>query len=136
MLPPEHFLRLGLGKPLGFGSVRATINDKGTCVADGDAWIQSLTSWAEPSATIDLPPLVKEFEVVMTSANSSILDEFQATARGFGPVPIHYPRTSEQQLGSGENFKWFVLNEKSGTQHSLPDLLAGDPLLPLLPHRH
>ena len=34
-LPAGHFLRLGLGKPLGFGSVRAEVVEAGTCLADG-----------------------------------------------------------------------------------------------------
>ena len=37
-LDENHFLRLGLGKPLGFGSVRAEIVSEGTRIATGEDW--------------------------------------------------------------------------------------------------
>ncbi|MDR3636736.1 MAG: TIGR03986 family CRISPR-associated RAMP protein [Isosphaeraceae bacterium] len=131
-LPAEHFLRMGLGKPLGFGSARAEIIRERTRVADGAAWAAGLSAWdSPPPESCDLAVMKGAFEAVINRANPTLLRSFQRAAEGFAGLPVHYPRCQNQQVGSGEHYKWFVKNEQ-GPKGPLPDLSAADPSLPLL----
>ena len=131
-LPPDHYLRMGLGKPLGFGSVRAEILPNATLVADGPALAASLTAWdSPPPAAFELDVAKREFEAAITAANPTLLQAFLKAAAGFPGSPVHYPRLATQRAGDGEQYRWFVANEK-GQQIPLPDLTGSDPSLPLL----
>ncbi len=131
-LPAEHFLRMGLGKPLGFGSVQAEIIPEKTRIADGSAWAATLTAWdCHPPVSCDLNTMKSEFESAINTANPTLLQSFLRAAEGFPGLPVHYPRLRIQQAGSGEHYKWFVENERT-ERLPLPDLLADDPSLPLL----
>ena len=58
------------------------------------------------------------------------IEAFLAAARGHADsLPTHYPRTTQAPDPAGENFKWFVANEKEGKSPkgrklSLPSLDA------------
>lgn len=152
-LPPDHFFRLGGGKPLGFGSVHLSIDE---CdVRTGDDLITRYSTWNTPPAAADptdraiqafqqavvetYPPTAPDggFEEV------SFIKAFLVACRGYQTapgnstsLPIHYPRaTANGQPGppspDGESFKWFVANEQKGARYALPDL-AGDVGLPTL----
>ncbi len=127
-LPDDHFLRLGLGKPLGFGSVRAEVVPEGTCLADGADWTNALGTWDATPATHDRQPLRDEFEAEMMAANPDLIPAFRKSAQGFGDLPIHYP---PQVTAAGGHFEWFRDNERPGTNNqtaglklALPDLTA------------
>jgi CRISPR/Cas system CSM-associated protein Csm3 (group 7 of RAMP superfamily) len=131
-LPADHYLRMGLGKPLGFGSIRAEFLPDATRVADGSAWAASLVAWdSPPPAAVDLDAAKREFEAAIKAANPAVLPAFLKAAAGFAGSPVHYPRLDTQQAGDGEHYRWFVANEK-GEQLPLPDLTPGDPSLPRL----
>ena len=131
-LPAEHFLRMGLGKPLGFGSVQVEFIPEKTRIADGSAWAATLTAWdSPPPVSCDLDTMKSEFESAIKTANPTLLQSFLRAAGGFPGLPVHYPRLRIQQAGSGEHYKWFVENERT-KRLPLPDLLADDPSLPLL----
>ena len=136
-LPAGHFLRLGLGKPLGFGSVAAEVVSAD--VADGAAWTDAIPSGGPPTATPDLKPFAAEFETAMTAANPKLLATFRTSAAGFADLPIkyppaqseHYTRTGTEE--GGKHYQWFGVNElvskeKVGQKLALPDL--DDPALP------
>ncbi len=128
--PVGQHLRLGLGKPLGFGSVRAEIVPADTVLADGAAWTACIAKGGQPKPE-EFAEMVKEFEDAMNGANPTLLASFKKASEGFAGVPIHYPRTQGQSAGSGEHYEWFTRNEgKGGRQLALPDLLAADPTLP------
>lgn len=133
-LPEGQFLRLGLGKPLGFGSVRAEIVD--SRVNTGAEWVKAMPS-SEP-APIDLDSAREEFVAAINSVNPDLLKAFGIAAAGFADLPIHYPpsqpdryRNDNQEDGGGKHYQWFGLNESS-QRISLPDL-PGKPGLPRTP---
>ena len=113
-LPPDHFLHLGLGKPLGFGSVRAEIKTDGTCVAGGSAWVEAISngrSWPAGISVDALGRMALMFQRLVDGANPNLLKSFKRAALGLGELPIHYPRLVDQPAGETEHFHWFVQNE-------------------------
>jgi CRISPR-associated protein (TIGR03986 family) len=131
-LPKDHFLRLGLGKPLGFGSVYAEIDADKTLVAESAAWIKSWSQWEAIPDTLDLASTVGPFTQAINAANPKLLDSFQKAAAGFDELPIHYPRLAGQGPLQGDHFRWFVENERGNQHRVLPDLFEEDVSLPLL----
>ncbi len=128
------FLRLGLGKPLGFGSVKAKIDR--VQLADGKTWIDSIGSGSPPASIVGaifiaetISPFITEFKDPKNNSVLKVLDDFQTAARGFPATQTHYPRLPNQQPGDGKHFEWFTKNE-SGQGYNLPDLTPGDPSLP------
>ncbi|MCX7775560.1 MAG: TIGR03986 family CRISPR-associated RAMP protein [Spirochaetaceae bacterium] len=132
-------LRLGAGKPLGFGSVALSIEN--ACFAKGsELMIKKYAGWdcrlgKTPQAGID--PLVNKYKEAMqkffTQGYQSFDDipcikAFLVAAEGFKDSnPIHYPRTTEAPSPEGESFKWFVENERR-EKWSLPSLANRIPL--------
>ncbi len=47
-LPPDHYHRLGGGKPLGFGSIRLEFDMGGTDVRDGADWERWYSTFTSP----------------------------------------------------------------------------------------
>jgi CRISPR-associated protein (TIGR03986 family) len=150
-LPPDHYHRLGGGKPLGFGSVRMEIT--GLDLRDGEGWrgfYRSLTATTTEGKHIHdatdtaVGLLVADYQnAVLTAYKAPSFDEvpfikaFKAAATGFADgLPVHYPRTEAAPNPEGESFKWFVANEgKDGLHLGLAALDKGDPGLPLSPRR-
>jgi CRISPR-associated protein (TIGR03986 family) len=140
-LPPEHYHRLGGGKPLGFGSVRLDLEPTRTDIRDGAGWKTSYLSLipADPDPETrarDLKGLCEEclgtFDQVV--GQQTFVRAFLAAARGFH-LPIHYPRSTRAPHPEGKAYEWFVANdrERQGTCIGLPlGDLAGDPGLPFL----
>lgn len=128
-LSEEHYLRLGLGKPLGFGSVRVEMDSDESRVADGAEWIGAIAGQGPAPTGIDLATSREAFEGAMSKANPELLAAFKVAAAGLGNAPVHYPLVAGQEPGSGETFKWFVANEKAEERKVLPDLLSNNPFL-------
>ena len=138
----DHFLRLGHGKPLGFGSVNAKITGaelrKGSdmkadymafgaaapvpitevdCLAGAIATYKSTFAGLFGAGDFDANPVIKAF------VNAS---------KGMDAKPVHYPRAGFAPLPpnpNGESFQWFVSNAKTGNdvpprQHALDPLWA------------
>ena len=133
--------RLGLAKPLGFGSVRIEIDDsegRGLQLLDANARYGTDT-WLMPSSQT-APPLQREqyvraFKRAMIrrfawnraqsiheendSGWDSAFEALDNTAdlRALLNAPpanlaIHYPRLDSAPLPDGENFKWFMANNR------------------------
>jgi hypothetical protein len=151
-LKPEHFHRLGGGKPLGFGSVRMEIVEGETKLYDGDSW-RKFYGTLDPCSPppVDRRAAVGEFQEAVASAygNGAAFDQvsfiaaFRNMAKGFDRLATHYPRARQEgQTDSvpphpeGQAYEWFVANDRTGAQRgprvSLPDL-ATDKGLPMLP---
>ena len=130
-LPPKHFLRLGLGKPLGFGSVGAELLPDSR-IADGAMWIEALRTGTGKPTSIDLAPFARVFQEELDRSNlRPLLQAFLTASRGFGDLPIHTPRRQGAHPSDGKQYKWFVENDNQHHRHTLPDL-DGDVSLPLL----
>jgi CRISPR-associated protein (TIGR03986 family) len=153
-LDPNHYHRLGGGKPLGFGSVRLEIDWGQTNLRIGAQWRESYATLdkiekPEHDAALDC---IKKFQNEMAQTYGkggfdqvSFIAAFKRCAEGFKDrKPIHYPRAKqkEQQPNStipphpeGKAFEWFVANERTGKfggpKLPLPDL-ANDGGLPIL----
>ena len=142
-LPEKHVHRLGGGKPLGFGSVRLTIDWEQTDLRNGSDWqafyktlddSQNAGQTSKPKDAIAL--FKQEVEKIYSEPfqQVSFIQAFLQAARGFeDQKPVHYPRVRRQgQNGKppphpdGESFKWFTENERTGNnggdQISLPPL--------------
>ena len=133
-LPANHFLRLGLGKPIGFGSVRIEIDGQGSCIADGKDWVTKFTEWSAKPNGMDLLGLRAQYESMMNSLNPSLLQSFLQLAKGFGDVDVKYPPSPDNPNEIGQHFKWFAANERRAAGAlSLPDVSDVDPLLPNAP---
>lgn len=131
-LPSDHFLRLGGGKPLGFGSVRLEVD--AFDVRTGDELRHRYSAWTAVGSGADprqqVVQAVQAFQDAIVQAyppdgqqcfeGVSFIRAFLAACRGHGDdLPTHYPRASEDgQPGppspEGESFKWFVQNEGAG----------------------
>jgi hypothetical protein len=143
-LPENHYHRLGGGKPLGFGSVKLTIDWDKSDLRKGETWrdfYSSLYSTSD-SSTREAEASIKIFKNAVTEAYSNIksfeevrfIQAFCCGCQGFNDnKPVHYPR-KRQQPGQnpvppnpeGKAFEWFVENERTGKDAkppvSLPEL--------------
>ncbi len=127
-LPESHCLRLGLGKPLGFGSVRVELKMDTVKVTDGGEMIRQMTEVNYKSNNVEVNEVKQEFESIITSANAEILESFLIATKGFDS-PIHYPLRIGQTLDDAKQFEWFVVNENQDNRTVLPALTDPDPYL-------
>lgn len=137
-LHDEHYFRLGGGKPLGFGSVRLTIDE---CdLRTGEQLRSRYSAWNSDAAPCDpSEAAIRSFKEALLDAyppnqgkngfdDIPFIRAFLAACKGFDDeLPTHYPRaTADGQPGppnpEGESFKWFVANERNGARYALPDL--------------
>ncbi len=152
-LPPEHYHRLGGGKPFGFGSVRLDIDWDQTDLRKGKDWQQYYQSLIplqneEPKdAEITISLFQKAFEEAYGNSQKfqdiPLIQSFCRAAKGFDDgLPIHYPRARQQgQNGSvpphpeGKAFEWFVENERVGGPKAALPPLWDETGLPMLNNR-
>lgn len=136
-LPESHFHRMGLGKSLGFGSVRLDIDEGTTDVRSGADWqkawrsIEPLSAGSARAESPSLPvdQLIDLYKrAVLDSVGSSGRFESVAQVRGFlaacsgdPSTPVHYPRVRPWEMDRrvlvppdprGKAFEWFVENER------------------------
>ncbi|WP_212908493.1 TIGR03986 family CRISPR-associated RAMP protein [Streptomyces sp. TS71-3] len=161
-LPDEHYHRLGLGKPLGFGSVRLELDtDASTDLRAGGEWAETYRSLS-PNADNPAPNVHERLdrvrqlfqEAVATTnppAETSPLNTFLKAARGLDQVAVHYPRARPEDTAEGEpvapdpegrNYVWFTKNEqirdrrvRNDRGRSLPAVWSEEPGLPYHPEK-
>ncbi|MEV5412899.1 TIGR03986 family CRISPR-associated RAMP protein [Thermopolyspora sp. NPDC052614] len=155
-LPEGCFHRLGFGRPLGFGSVRLSVDDAGVELhsgADYAAYYRTLAGELPGRDGVAiLADARKRFEEVVESSPElrTVRDSMLAAARG-RDLPVHYPRTRPEELRPGipvppdprgENYKWFSENERlvkgniaPGRGRSLPSVLGNDTPLDPYPEK-
>ncbi len=148
--PPAH-LRIGGGKPLGFGSVRVWITSLD--LADGAAKRLEYRSFlgfsqTEPAADENsilrlmakdgaVSPVLDASDGPVAAFRTAIenaygdsfstvpfIESFLIAARGFADnLPLHYPRRTPKPDPDGKNYEWFVQNQhQDGQKLSLPDI--------------
>ncbi len=142
-LPPNHYHRLGGGKPLGFGSVR--LDPAGITsvqLRSGEAmqiYYSNLGTTPPPSSGV-ITEAIKAYQAAVSRAYNQpfasvpFVKAFLQGAQGFSDgLPTHYPRVTDAPSPQGEAFKWFVDNSSANASKStLPDLWddCGLPLNP------
>src|SRR5690606_20560584 len=148
-LPQGHFHRLGLGKPLGFGSVRLDIDLERTELASGDQWRDYYRSLTAPLASAEESRLLDEaraaYEALFerTPPLRAVKKAFLAAAKGDSELPVHYPRTRPADLPEGtpvppnpegNSYAWFTENARA-ERLPLPRLGTSDAPLRILPEK-
>lgn len=125
----EHFLKLGRGKPLGFGSVRVDIDRGVSTILNSESQRQRYTTLGSQATDQEVwKHLPDAFEKRLKERAPEVYRAVLAAAAGTD-LPVHYPRRSP--LPQVESYEWFVLNEngeKVGNRKVFPKLQA----LPLL----
>lgn len=108
--------RLGLAKPLGFGSVTVSVTKMLTLDAIqryqefGPGWIDE----------VDKHGLVKAFQEAMEARYGEAFYELvsirdlKALLSTSPDLPVHYPRSTPAPQPDGKNFEWFVGNKRKG----------------------
>lgn len=129
-------LRLGAGKPYGFGAVTVSIDWTATELRTGDALLGCWSSLQRPDPCPDekIQALAEQFERQATGnpALAPCLAAFRAIAQGLDK-PAGYPRT--QREPEAETYRWFVANEQitdGDVEHgfALPHVLEENQDLP------
>lgn len=112
-LEDRMFHRLGYAKPLGFGSVKVTVESVQTI--DWEARLQFI----EPSAgwqPIDGAPYKQRFletmQALYRDGFSEVLADLRALLGTPPELPIHYPRPTRQFDPDHPQFEWFVGNKR------------------------
>lgn len=131
-LPDRAYHKLGLGKPLGFGTVRVEANLAQARLYTSDTLRNryrslELTPQAEPSER--LLTLRKNYDELLREHMPTVREEFLAAAIGYSGASVHYPRAGTQP--DAKSYEWWVTNDKEGNRHALPLLRKDKP--PLLP---
>ncbi len=133
-------LRLGFGKPLGFGTVQAQVDVAASSLRHGtpiSAGLLDLTRSAEP---LDTGRFVSAFKVAVQADSGTSFEkapyirDYIALISRNETYPVRYPRAhkpGEEEVPAprqqGEGYEWFVTNEdREVGGHSLP--LPGEPL--------
>jgi len=145
-LPDGHYLRLGGGKPFGFGSVKLSINMDETRLGTGTDWA-GYYSLRDGEPERDMSTCVDDFKVAVSKAFQKPFDSvpyiasFLRSCTGFDDrLPVHYPRIRRPGFSNGpvppdpegKSYEWFVENNRvGGLGFPLPSILK-DTGLPLL----
>ncbi|WP_301173701.1 TIGR03986 family type III CRISPR-associated RAMP protein [Actinomadura geliboluensis] len=144
-LDDAHHHRLGLGKPLGFGSVHLSLEPERTQLHTGAQWSDYYRDLMGELPASSAETVVRTCIRAFTDAAGQqpglgeVERAFLAAARGRDDVPVHYPRARPKGMRArrtppnpaGESFAWFTANEKivkrsiaPGRGRSLPSASA------------
>lgn len=104
-------MRLGMAKPLGFGSVEVRINQAETRLSTGREIAARFGALADaPSEVAGWQSLADEFEQAMRQRYGSVLTAMRNAAVGFpADQPVHYPRSRVGDAG----YEWFQANNRT-----------------------
>lgn len=147
-------LKLGMGKPLGFGSIRVGVDWAASTIRSAEQLREHLRDLVDGPAVDEETARrwVAEFDVAFRGKAPEVYQSIVAAARGT-ELATHYPRTGTMNAEAppqAETYKWFVDNERppsrmrnaqqpGGKKHALPllhptdrpELLPNDPSQPL-----
>ncbi|MBV9381315.1 MAG: TIGR03986 family CRISPR-associated RAMP protein [Streptosporangiaceae bacterium] len=132
-------LRLGAGKPLGFGAVTVNVDWDATELRSQEAlrgcWLGLRRP--DPSPREQVEVLAAEFErqAMSSPALAPAITAFRKIAMGL-PAPACYPRT--QREPEAETYHWFVENDRIKSRRvrygfALPHVLEENQDMPFLP---
>jgi CRISPR-associated protein (TIGR03986 family) len=109
--------RLGMAKPLGFGSAKIEIEEFE--IANPETRYSSLESGVLPRMA-QKADYVDKFKAAMAErygndfADLDNIRDLRALLAESPQVPVHYPRSSREADPEGRNFEWFMGNKRSG----------------------
>lgn len=128
-LPPNHYHKLGGGKPYGFGSVRIDIDWDHSSVGTGAAEIRRYRAFP----TLPAEPKALDIANFPTFKGTEAAKAFLRAAKGLGSAentpPTHYPRRTthpaqNEHDKSAQIYDWFCENDKDARM-ALPLLKSG-----------
>jgi CRISPR-associated protein (TIGR03986 family) len=126
--------RLGLAKPLGFGSV--TIEVEGIEQFDPIQRYEEFRSGWEPDRKEEYIARFKAAMEERYGVEFGELDnirDLNALLEASPDLPVHYPRSTEQPQPDGKNYEWFMGNKrKDGPKIALPLATEDTEGLPLI----
>lgn len=112
--------RLGLGKPLGFGSAHIEVLEVKTL--DAPKRYTTLTpgtdGWVDQSGAVS--DWVTTFKEAMEARYGTAFEQLdnvrdmKALLAASPTLPVHYPRPTRQPQTEGKQYEWFVGNKRSG----------------------
>lgn len=110
--------RLGLGKPLGFGSVTIRISDLKIMEPQQRYCFPSVetSGWADAKERKE--SWIKMFKEAMKARYGKDFDkldnirDLKALLADTPVHPVHYPRSTETPSPEGKNYEWFVQNKR------------------------
>lgn len=111
--------RLGMAKPLGFGSAQIAVTE--LFLLDPNQRYAGSTVAGGYAPSLDMKAsLTNEFKAEMARYYGRAFEDLEnvhdmkALLAADPELPVHYPRPSRQPLADGRNFEWFVGNKRSG----------------------
>jgi len=109
--------RLGYAKPLGFGSVKVTVDEVKT--VHWPTRLRSLNTEASwrTADRVRITQLKSAFLQTMRVLYGEAFDNVLADLRALlgnppNDLPVHYPRSSQEPDPDGKNYEWFMGNKK------------------------
>jgi CRISPR-associated protein (TIGR03986 family) len=135
-LESQHFHKIGLGKPLGFGAVEVAADLEQARLRDGEAMRERYRSLTESSTATPDKLVALRAGFAADAATATVRAEFLAAARGYDGLAVHYPRTKVEPIA--ESYDWWVANDRKApgeqpARHALPQLGEKAPRLPYTP---
>lgn len=112
--------RLGLGKPLGFGSARIEVTKVQVLKPSTRYAMFSAESKGWEDQTAGMQGWVAEFKQAMQARYGTAFDQLtnvrdmQALLASSPSLPVHYPRPTLKPQAEGKQYEWFVGNKRSG----------------------
>lgn len=138
-------LKMGMGKPLGFGSILVSVEWEQSTIRSTDQLREHFQHLADGPrvGAEDARTWISEFDAAFLHRAPKVYQSIVAAARGT-ELAAHYPRTAPMTVEAppqAETYNWFVDNERqpTGRKHALPlmyrpdgpELLPNDPTKPL-----
>lgn len=142
-LPDDRMLRLGGGRPLGFGVARVEVDGERTQLSTGTEIARSLRLMERPRANVHPGALRTRFldataRVYGVAESAPHMRAFLAASAGHSDgIAVHHPRFAPQPDPEGNQYRWSQQNEKvvRGSHphaYSLPALDEDEDALPFL----
>jgi len=128
--------RLGLAKPLGFGSVKVMIQQ--VLVMNPTQRYSTLQS-NQSNTAVDWGTYIQRFQEAMRRSygqefvNSPHIRDLRALlSNPDSNLPIHYPRPEQKANPEGKNFEWFMGNNRNRDARLVLEMPAAEQGLPLI----
>jgi len=133
----SSFHRLGLAKPLGFGSVKLKVVKMSLLDTAGRYGVDFAKGWTEVSSD-QRNRLVDTFKLAMRHAYGSDFDDLPHVKDLLTllndpstDLPIHYPRPDKKLSEEGKSYEWFVGNNRKPNARLVLELPGEENGLPL-----
>ncbi len=122
-LDPACCHRLGMARPLGFGSVKVKVES----IVRFDPKTRYAIDW-DKTGVVEITDrkdkIVDGFKSAMSELYSKpfdslppVLDLRALLSEDQPGLPVHYPRSTIKPTLDGKNFEWFMGNKRSGKDH-------------------